>query len=75
MHGAPEMFVDEMDHAPGQAGREVGAVINRAVFFQAAGYVDARKFFEGGVADVGIGFVVAEQDVEFWFVLLDEIIF
>ena len=73
--GTKKMFVDEMDHAPGKVRWEIRTVIDGAIFDQAASYVDAREFFEGRVAYIRIGFVVAQQDVEFWFVLLDEIIF
>ncbi len=69
------MFVNQMHEAVGEAGREIRAEIKRAVFDEAARDVDARIFFECGVADVGIGFVVAQQDVELRLVPLDEIVF
>ena len=67
VHGAgrdAEMFVNEVHDAVRQAMREVRAEVERAVFAQAARDVDARIFLEGGEADVGIGLVVAQQDVE-----------
>ena len=68
------MFVDQIDEPVSEAGREVRPEIGRAVFVQAACDVNARIFFESGVADVRIGFVVAQQDVEFRHVPLDEIV-
>ena len=73
--GNKKMFVNQMDHAIGEARREVRAEINRAVLDQAARDVDARILFKRGVADVGISLVVAKQDIEFRLVLLDEIVF
>ena len=78
VHGAgrdQKMFVDQVNHLIRQARWEIGAEIHRAVFGQAAGDVDPREFLEGGVADVRVGFVVAQEDIEFRFILLDEIVF
>ncbi len=66
-----EMFVDEVDEAVGETRREVRAEINRAVFIETPRDVHAGEFFVGGVLDVRVGFVIAEQDVEFGFVPLD----
>ena len=70
-----EILVNEMDDAVRQAVREKRAEVERAVFAQAAGDVDARIFLKGREANVGIGLVVAQQHVEFRLVLLDEIVF
>ena len=70
-----KMLVDQIHQLVREPGREVGAEIDGAIFFQAAGDVDARKFFKRRVADVGIGLVVAQQHVEFRLVLLDEVVF
>jgi hypothetical protein len=73
--GDLEIFVDEFDDAIGEIVREIGAEIERAIFREPAGDVDAGIGFEGGVADVGVRFVVAEEDIEFGAVLLDEAVF
>src|SRR5579883_778714 len=73
--GDAEMFVNEMDDAVGKAVREKWAEINRAVFAKPPGDVNTGIFFKRGEADVRISFVVAQQDVEFRLILLDEIIF
>ena len=70
-----EMFVDQMDKPVGEAGREVRPEIRRAVFVQAARHVNARILFKSGIADVGIGLIVAQQDVEFRHVPLDKVVF
>ena len=67
--------MNQMNHAIRKAGGEIRSKINRAVLFQAARYIDARIFFKRGVADVRIGFVVAQKYVELRLVLLDQIIF
>ena len=78
VHGAGghlEPFVDELDDAIREAGGEVWAEVERAVFFEAAGDVYAREFLGGGEFDIGVGLVVAEKDVEAGLILLDEIVF
>ena len=67
--------MDQIDDAIREIGREVGAVVGAAVFFQAAGYVDARVALGQGELYVGISFVIAQQDVEAGLLLLDEVIF
>ena len=69
------MFVDQVHHLVREPGGEVGAEIDRAVFFQPPRDVDARIFFERAVADVGVSLVVAQQHVELGLVLLDEVVF
>ena len=68
------MPVDEVDQPVRQIGREVRAEVGGAVLAQAAGDVDARVFLAGEL-DVGVGLVVAQQDVEARLVLLDEVVF
>ena len=68
-------FVNEMHDAVRQAVREKGAKVDRTVFDQPARDINTRIFFKRGVADVGIRFIVAQQDVEFRLVLLDEVVF
>ena len=78
VHGATgnlEPFVNQMNDAIGQAGREVGAKIDRAIFLQAPGDVDARIFFVRRVFNVRVGLIVAQQHVKLGLVLLNEIIF
>ena len=66
--------VDEMDQPVRQITREVRTEVRAAVLDQAAGDVDAGIFL-GGHLDVGVGLVIAEQDVEAGLVLLDEVVF
>ena len=68
------MAVDEVDQAVREVGREERAEVGGAVLAQAAGDVDARVFFVGEL-DVGVGLVVAQQDVEARLVLLDQVVF
>jgi hypothetical protein len=69
-----EVAVDEVDEAVGEVTGEVGAVVGGAVLAEAAGDEDAGELF-GGDLDIGVGFVVAEEDVEAGFVLFDEGVF
>ncbi len=69
-----KMAVDEVHQAMRQVGREVRAVVSGAILAQAARHVDARVFFAGQL-DVGVGLVVAQQDIEARLVLLDEVVF
>ena len=57
-----------------QIAREIRAIVTGAVFENAPGDVDARIFFVGEF-DVREGFVIAQEDVEARFVLLDEVVF
>src|SRR5882762_370389 len=70
-----EAFVNEMEDAAREAGGEIRAEVERAVFFDAPSKVDARVFFARGEFDVGISFVVPKHNVELRVVLLDEIVF
>jgi hypothetical protein len=69
-----KMAVDEVHQAVRQVGGKVRAEIGGAVLAQAARDVHARIFFAGQL-DVGVGLVVAQQDVEARLVLLDEVVF
>ena len=73
--GNAKRFVDEVDDPVGKAVRKERPEINRAVFDQAPRHVHARKFLERGVANVRVGLVVAQQDIEFRLVLLDQAVF
>ena len=73
--GHQKMLVNQMDQAVREARGEVGPEIDRAVFFETPRHVHARIFLERRVANVGIGLVVAQQDIEFRLVLLDQIVF
>ncbi len=53
-----EAFVNEREDAAGQIGWKIGAEIERAVFFDFAGEIDARIFFVGGKLDIRVSFVV-----------------
>ena len=64
-----------MDDPVREAVREKRPEINRAVFDQAPRHVHARIFLERGVANVRVRLVVAQQDIEFRLVLLDQIVF
>ena len=65
----------ERKDAAREAGWKIGAEIERAVFLYFAGEVHAGIFFAGRELDIWVGFVVEKTDVEFWLILLDEIIF
>ena len=69
-----EAFVDEVQNTARQTCREIGTKIERAVFFYEPGEIDARIFLGGGELDVGIGLVIAKQDVEFRPIFLDEVV-
>ena len=70
-----KVFVDQVHQPVRQAGREVRAEIDRAVLVQPPRHVHARILLERRVANVGIGLVVAQQNVEFRLVLLDQFVF
>src|SRR5258708_4075215 len=78
VHGAgrnQKPLVHEVKDAARQARGEIRAEVERAVFFYPPREVYARKFFRGGEFDVGVGFVVAKNDVELRAILLDKIVF
>ena len=73
--GNQEVPVDQVDDAIGKVGREVRTVVGVPVLAEPAGYVDPRVAFAEREFDVGVGLVVAQQDVEARLALLDEVIF
>jgi hypothetical protein len=70
-----EALVYERKDAAREAGWKIGAEIECAVFLHFASEVDAGIFFVGRELDVWVGFVVEKTDVEFWLIILDEIVF
>ena len=73
--GKQKAAMDELDNAVGEVAGKVGAVVGGAVFAQAASDEDFGEAVGQREFDVGVGLVVAEQDVEARFALLDEIVF
>ena len=71
--GHQEVAVDEMHQPVRQVGREVRAEIRGAVLAQPPRHVHPRILLVGEL-DVGVGLVVAQQDVEARLVLLDEVV-
>ena len=71
--GHLEVAMDEVHQPVRQVSREIRAVVGGSVFLQAARDVDARITL-GGELDVGVGFVVAQQDVVARLPLLDEVV-
>ena len=67
--------MDEVDDAVGEVAGEIGTVIGAAVFAQAAGDEDLRIAVAERELHVGVGLVVAQQDVEARLALLDEVVF
>ena len=68
-----EIAMDEIDEAVGEVAGEVRAEVS-AILTEAASDVDAGELFVGEF-DVGVGFVVAEEDIEAGPVLLDQVVF
>ena len=73
--GNEKAAMDELDDAIGEVAGKVGAVVGGAVLAQAAGDEDFGKAVGQRELDVGVGLVVAEQDVEAGLALLDEVVF
>ena len=69
-----EVSMDEVHQAMRQVGGKVGAEVGGAILAQAPRHVNARVFFVREL-DVGVGFVVAQQDIKARLVLLDEVVF
>ena len=69
-----KIAVDQIDDAIREIGREIGTVIRAAVFAQAARDVNPRPALAQREFHVGIGLVVAQQDVESRLALLDKIV-
>src|SRR6202166_4296782 len=69
-----KIAMDEIDNPVSQIGREVWTVVEAAVLAEAAGHVDARPALAQRELHVGIGLVVAQQDIEARLTLFDEIV-
>jgi hypothetical protein len=69
-----EVAMNEVDDAIGEIGREVGAVVCAAILPQAPRYVHAREPLGEGEFHIGVCLVVAQQDIEARFLLLDEVV-
>ncbi len=72
--GDEEAAVDEVDQPMREVARKIRAEVGAAVFTQAAGDEDLGIAVGEGDLDVGVGLVVAQQDVEARLALLDEIV-
>src|SRR5215469_3836525 len=59
----------------GKIAGEVRAVVGRAVFAESAGDKDLRVTVRHCELDVGVGLVVAEEDVKTRLALLDKVVF
>ena len=66
--------MNQIDDAISQISGEVGAVVSAAVLTQAARDVDPRPALAQRELYVRVSLVVAQQDVEARFTLLDEIV-
>jgi hypothetical protein len=73
--GDEEAAVDEVDEAVGQVAGEVGAEVGGTIAAQAAGDEDLGVAVGEGELDVGVGLVIAQEDIEAWLALLDEVVF
>ena len=73
--GDEEAAVDEVDQAVREVAGKVGAEVGAAVLAQAAGDEDFGIAVGERELDVGVGLVVAQQDVEARLALLDEVVF
>ncbi len=73
--GNEKAAMDELDDAIGEVTGKVGAVVGGAVFAQAARDEDLGEAIGERELDVGVGLVVAQQDVEAGLALLDEVVF
>ena len=66
--------MNELDDAIGEVAGKIRAVVGRAVFAEATSDEDLGVSITERELDVGIGFVVAQQDVEARLALLDEVV-
>ena len=66
--------MDELDDAVGEVAGKVGTVVGGTIFAEAARNEDLGVAVGEGELDVGVGFVVAQQDVEARLALLDEVV-
>src|SRR5215469_3442303 len=69
-----KMTVDEIDEPVSQTGGKIRSKIQAAIALQPAGDVDPRVAFAHRELNVGVSFVIAQQDVEARLLLLDQII-
>ena len=67
--------VDQVDHPVRQVAGEKGSVVCASVLAQPAGHKNLGVPVSQGQLDVGVGLIVAQQDVEARLALLDEVVF
>jgi hypothetical protein len=73
--GNEKAAMNQLDHAVSQVAGKVRAVVGRAVLAQPPGDKDLGKAVGQRELHVGVGLVVAQQDVEARLALLDEVVF
>src|SRR5579863_3855061 len=73
--GQQEAAMDQLGDAIGKVAGEIRPVIGRTVFAQAAGDKDFGESIGERELDVGVGLIVAQQDVEARLALLHEVVF
>ena len=69
-----KIAVDQVHDAVSQIAGKVGAIILAAILFEPAGDINPRVAFGQSKLDIGVGFVVAEKNVEARLLLLDEVV-
>ena len=69
-----EVVMNQIDDAIGKIRGEVRAIVNAAIFAQAPRDIDTREALGERELYVGIRFVIAQQNVEARFFLLDEMV-
>ncbi len=69
-----EVAVDQVHDAIGQVRGKIRAVVSAAIFPQPPGHIDPGKALAQSQLDVRIGLVVAQQNVEARFLLLDQVV-
>ena len=70
-----KVAVDEIDDAVGEVRGDVRTVVSAAIFTEAACDVHPRKTLAQRQFHVGIGFVIAQQNIEARLTLFDEVVF
>ena len=73
--GNQEVPVNQLYDAIGQIGREVRAVVAAPIFPEAPRDIDPGIGLRKSQLDVGVSLVVAKQNVEARFVLLNQVVF